>query len=129
MNTTAAPLLPSPDIWGSTTPMANAVATAASTAFPPARRTSRPASLARPFAEVTTPFFASTRFSSSARAVVNAPAGATGRWALRGTNVAAPMAATTSTGRIDPNRQAIRMQHLLDWQTHPTADSIELWQR
>jgi hypothetical protein len=43
-------LPPRPDICGSTTPMANAVATTASTALPPARIMARPASLANAFA-------------------------------------------------------------------------------
>src|SRR5438309_9994968 len=45
--TSIIPLPPIPHIWGSTTPWQNAVVMAASTAFPPCRSTSRPASAAR----------------------------------------------------------------------------------
>ena len=56
MNPTPAMLV----LFGSTTEMAKPVATAASTAFPPLRSISRPASAARGCMAVTTPFAATT---------------------------------------------------------------------
>ena len=69
--TLATPLPPRPDICGSTTPIANAVATAASTALPPARSMATPASLASALADATTPFAPSTRRPASAGGVTN----------------------------------------------------------
>jgi hypothetical protein len=82
------------------------VATAASTALPPAFSIASPASLASPFAEVTTPCFATTRLLSSAGDAGEIAAGVAGSPTPVVDTVAVVNRAATAT--VIPSTQAVK---------------------